>query len=123
VKGHVPKIPLVGDAPTTAQAGCAVPKDVPGKPESRPEISVGRLPKPIRSGQRRYLDETVLGPLKEVRSGTEIEVRIEQRMGVMLDAEVIPSEAEVECKARPHFPVIADIARYLIEAIAAAELW
>src|SRR5262249_23944238 len=97
--------------------------DVPGKPESRPEISVGRLPKPIGSGQRRYLDQTVPGPLEKVRAGTEIEVRVEQRMGVMLDPEAIPSDAEVECKARPHFPVIADIARYLIEAIAVAKLW
>src|SRR5215510_1808772 len=41
----------------------------------------------------------------------------------MLDPEVVPSEAHVQRKPWLDFPVIADIARNLIEAIAAAKLW
>ncbi len=121
VEGHVAKVPLVGDAVASANAGLAVAEDVVSEANARPNRAIVWIPQSAHWALRRNLHRAIADSLKESGSRTKVKVGIEVLIVVVLHTEIFVTEAVVERKSGRYTPTIFQISCPIVVTVAACE--
>ncbi len=121
VKSHVAEVTLVADTVAAAETGASVAEDVPGKADARSKVVRVLRPQSAHGTLVGDLDRAIADLLVNIGSGSQIEVGIQARVGVVLHTVVLPTKAEIQGQPWSYLPGVLSVKRAVVVAVVAAE--
>ncbi len=121
VERHVSEVPLVGDAVAAAKRRLAITEHIPRHADARSEVVPILLPEIADGAILGQRDTAVRDALLLRRASSVVEVGVERAIRVVLHAEIIPAQAEVQRDARMDLPRVVDVERTFVVAVVARE--